>query len=189
MTARRASSDPVSKYLQTGERVVWRHQPAPRALFFNRLPVFVISLAFVGFVGWVVWQVFANSFADFPRQLGAWIVVPFAFALLGGAILIALLTFAWGSLRALLDSANTHYALTDRRLMIVSERGLIDYSGDYFAKTEPLGGAPGAQVLLFDWGPAGRRRRDSFRDRIAALPDSRQLDALIRQTLKPPADA
>lgn len=187
MTARRASSDPVSKYLQTGERVVWRHQPAPRALFFNRLPAFILILLFIAFAGWMLWQFVTATLADFSGPWGVWLVVPFVFLLFLGALLSSFLSFAWGALRNLLDSWNTHYALTDRRFMIVSERGLIEYGAELFAKMEPLGGKAGEHVLLLDWGPAGKHKREQFRERIAALPDSRKLEKLIRETLKPPA--
>lgn len=188
MTARRASSDPVSEFLQTGERVVWRHQPSSRALFFNRLPQLIIGLALLAFVGWVFARFFVDAFAGITSAPapGFWIAIPLAFVLLGGAILVAFLAFVWRSLRSLLDSADTHYALTAHRFMIVSARGLIDYGPEFFSKMEPLGGKDGAQVLLFDWGPSGKSRRDAFRDRIAALPNAKELEALIRQTLKPP---
>lgn len=189
MTARRSSADPVSAFLETGERIVWRHRPSPRTLFFNRAPQFVISLMLIGFLGWILWQFLRDALlgAASAQALGIWLVVPFAFLLFGVAIMVAFLSFGWHALGALLDSWSTHYALTDRRFMIVSDRGLIEYGPAYFANMAPLAGRTDAQVLLFDWGPVRKSRRDSFRNSIAALPDSKKLERLIRDTLKPPA--
>lgn len=184
MTARRASSDPISRHLETGERVVWRHQPTPRALFYNRLPSLVIILIMTAFIVWVSFNAISNASPNaMPTELTLWLIVPALFIVFALVLLYFYARFIWRHVGALIDSWHTHYALTDRRFMIVSKRGVIDYDASYFHKMEPLGGAPGAQVLAFDWGRLPRGRVN-YRDRIAGLPDSAKLERLIRDTLR-----
>lgn len=185
MTARRSSSDPVSHHLKTGERIVWRHQPDARALFYNRLPHFIVMLAFIAFGSWIAALFLSGAIGgNKAQQLDAWLIMPWAFALFAILLLVAFLRFGLASLGSLLDSWNTHYALTDQRFMVVSHRGLVEYDASHFRVTEARGGAVGRQVLLFDYGPSGKQKRDQFRDRIAALPDSHKLEQLIRSTLR-----
>jgi hypothetical protein len=185
MTARRSSSDPVSRYLATGERVVWRHQPAARTLFWNRLPTFIVVSLFVLFGSWITAHFLSGAIGGTRvQQADAWLIMPWAFVLFSVILLAAFLRFAWQHLAALLDSWSTHYALTDRRFMIVSRRGLIEYDASYFTKMEAVDGERGRQILRFDYGPFGKQRRDAFRDRITALPDAKKLEHLIRQTLR-----
>ncbi len=185
MSARRSTSDPVSSYLQTGERVVWRHQPTPRVLFYNRLPGALVAAAMSAFVMWIGWSV---AGAALPRgalvRLDFWTLFGFALPIFFAVLVLFTLIGLWGHAGALRDSWSTHYALTGRRFLVVSRRGVIEYDAPYFHKMEALDGAPGEQVLLFDWGLA-RRGREHFRARIAALPDAKKLERLIRETLKP----
>lgn len=184
MTARRSSSDPVSHYLKTGERIVWRHQPSPRALFFNRLPAFIIVAAMTCFVVAVGVSVVGAALGPSPAEMGAWLVVPAAAGLFFLVLLYFFLNALWSHFRGLLDSLSTIYALTDQRFLVVSSRGIIDYDASYFRIMDACSGEHGRQVLLFDYGPSGRRRRDTFRDRLAALPNAEQLEQLIRHTLR-----
>jgi hypothetical protein len=186
VTARRSSSDPVSRYLATGERVVWRHQPAARTLVRNRLPVVIVVWAMTAFVMVIGWNVVSSAMPEtFPVALEPWLVLP------AGALLFFLvLTFfflrtAWEHTSHLLDSWSTHYALTDRRFLVVSRRGLIEYDASYFRIIDARGGGPDAHVLLFDYGPSGKHKRDNFRDRVAGLPDAQKLKQLIQDTLRP----
>lgn len=179
-------SDPVSPYLEAGERIVWRHQPDSRTLFCNRLPNLVIVLPLAGFVAWACYQVVGNALPDrMPTEFSVWLIIPAGFVGFALYLLYWYAVFIRRSLGSLLDSSSTHYALTDRRFMIVSARGVIEYDASYFEKMEAGAGAPGAEILLFNWGPAGRRRRSFYRDRIAALPDAKALERLIRATLRP----
>ncbi|MGD9814601.1 MAG: hypothetical protein AB7Q23_14645 [Hyphomonadaceae bacterium] len=185
MTARRSTSDPVSHDLQTGERVVWRHQPAPRVLFYNRLPGALLALAMSAFVMWIGWSIAGAALPRAtPAHLDLWTLLGFVPAIFFAVLVLFFLIALWGHAAALHDSWSTHYALTGRRFVVVSRRGVIEYDAPYFWKMEALGGAPGEQVLLFDWGLA-RRGREYFRARIAALPDAKKLEHLIRATLKP----
>lgn len=185
MAARRSSSDPVSHHLAAGERIVWRHQPTPRTLFYNRLPSLVLVLIMAAFIVWASFNIASNALPNMmPTEFTPWLIVP---ALLIGFALVLIYfyaSFVWRHLGALIDSWSTHYVLTDRRFMIVSKRGVIDYDASYFRKMEPLGGAPGAQVLAFDWGRLPRGR-ENYRNRIAGLPDATKLERLIRETLRP----
>lgn len=184
MTARRSTSDPVSEFLKTGERVVWRHQPDPRTLLYNRLPATIVVLVFVVFGSWVAAHFFAGAAGgNAAQRRDDWAAMPWAFVLFSVILVAAFIRFAWVHVGSVLDSWSTHYALTNRRFMIVSRRGVIEYDATYFRKMEALGGAPGAQVLAFNWGrlPKGR---ENYRNRIAALPDSKKLEQLIRETLR-----
>ncbi len=185
MTARRSSSDPVSHYLNAGEHVVWRHQPSPRVLFFNRLPGLLIVLAMTSFIVVIGLNVIGSALGPDPIEAGSWLVLPAAAGIFFLVLLHFFLRFLWRHLGGLRDSWSTHYALTDRRFMVVSNRGLIEYDAAYFRIMDARGGAPGGQVLLFDYGPSGKQKRDNFRDRIAGLPNSQQLEQLIRDTLRP----
>jgi hypothetical protein len=183
VVAQRSSSDPVSRRLMTGERIVWRHQPDARTLFYNRLPGLVVTVLTATFVVWVCTRLIMRVMpAASPAELDVWIIIPASVVLLSLVVLSLLAHVVWGQVRALIDSDGTHYALTDRRLMVVSARGMIEYDVSYFHKMESVDGAPGRQVLLFDWR-RGRRGRYHFRDRIAGLPDAKQLERLIRDTL------
>jgi hypothetical protein len=184
MAARRSSSDPVSRHLASGERIVWRHQPSPRVLFYNRLPAAIIVLLMTTFVVVIGVNVVRTSIGPGPWEAGPWLILPAVPVAFFGFLLFFFLRFLWGSLRSLLDSWSTLYALTDRRFLVVSKRGLVAYGAPYFRIMQASGGAPGQQVLLFDYGPSGGRRRDTFRDRIAGLPDSQKLERLIRETLR-----
>jgi membrane protein implicated in regulation of membrane protease activity len=184
MTARRSSSDPVSHHLAAGERIVWRHQPTPRALFYNRLPSLVLVLIMTAFIAWVSFNIVSNTLPNaMPTEFTPWLIAPAFFIAFVLVLIYFYARFVWRHLGSLVDSWSTHYALTDRRFMIVSKRGVIDYGASYFRKMEPLGGAPGAQALAFDWGrlPKGR---ENYRDRIAGLPDAAKLERLIRETLR-----
>lgn len=184
MTARRSTSDPVSEFLKTGERVVWRHQPSPRVLFVNRLPATILVLLLVVFGSWITAHFFAGAWGgNAGQRLDAWAVMPWAFVLFSVILVVAFIRFAWVHVGSLLDSWSTHYALTDRRFMIVSKRGVIEYDASYFRKMEALGGETGTQVLAFDWR-VGRRRREYYHERIAGLPDAQELQRLIRETLR-----
>jgi hypothetical protein len=183
MIARRSTSDPVSPYLATGERVVWRHQPEPGILMRNRLPTVIIVLLMTAFLVVIGVNVVRSAMGPLPTQLDAWLILPAAAGLFFLVLLYFFLTAIWSHARFLLDSWSTHYALTDRRFLVVSNRGVVEYDASYFRKMEPLGGAPGAQVLAFDWGPS-RKRRENYRDRIAGLPDAAKLERLIRDTLR-----
>jgi hypothetical protein len=183
MTARRSSSDPVSQYLETGERIVWRHQPLPRALFYNRLPSVIIVLITTAGLMLIAWNVIGNTIGPGPFALQRWLILPAGVALFFCVLLYFFFSALWNHSRHLLDSWNTHYALTDRRFIVVSGRGMIDYDASYFRKMAPRGGEHGTQVLAFDWR-AGRKGREDYRDRIAALPDAQKLERLIRDTLR-----
>jgi hypothetical protein len=183
MTARRSSSDPISRYLETGERTVWRHQPEARALFYNRLPsVIIVLLTTAGLVA-IGWNVVGNALSPGPYALSAWMILPAGVALFFAVLLYFFLGTLWNHTRHLLDSWNTHYALTDRRFIVVSGRGIVDYDASYFRKMEPVSGKHGKQLLMFDWG-VGRKRREYYRERIAGLPDAAKLERLIRDTLR-----
>ena len=186
MTARRSSSDAISHYLKTGERVVWRHQPASKTLFYNRLPTLIIVLVMTAGLIAIGSNVVASALpGPGPVALDAWLILPAGALLFFLVLLYFFLGAAWNHFRFLLDSWSTHYALTDQRFLIVSSRGVIEYDAPDFHVMEARGGAPGGQVLLFDYGPSGKHKRDNFRDRIAGLPDSKQLEQLIRDTLRP----
>jgi hypothetical protein len=183
VVARRSSSDPVSHYLATGEHVVWRHQPSARALVFNRLPTVIIVVLMTAFL--VV--IGLNSLGDLfigPFEPSPWLIFPAGAALFFLVLLYFFLNTLWNHTRHLLDSWDTHYALTDRRLIVVCGRGIIEYDASYFHKMEPLDGEHGKQTLLFDWGP-GSKGREYYRERIAGLPDAQKLERLIRDTLRP----
>ncbi len=185
MTARRSTSDPVSPYLETGERVVWRHRPDGRALFYNRLPALVIVLLIMAFVGGVATMIISNALPDqMPTEFSMWFIVPAIFIGFVLFILYFFVRFIWNELANLFASWSTLYALTDRRFMIVSQRGVIDYDASYFRKMDPVAGEPGKHVLLFDWGPSGKSQTDTYRARIACLPDAQKLERLIRDTLR-----
>jgi hypothetical protein len=183
MTARRSSSDPVSRHLKTGERIVWRHRPDGRTLFFNRLPSFVIAVAMTAFVLVIGVNVVSTAIGPDPITLSAWLVLPAA----AGLFFLALLSVFAKALRNyfshLTDSWTTHYALTDQRFIIASAHGPLEYDASYFRITQALGGKTGAQILLFDYGPSGKSGRNGFRNRIAGLPDSTKLKHLIQDTL------
>lgn len=183
MTARRSSSDPVSLYLKTGERIVWRHQPSVRALVFNRLPTVIIIVLLTAFLAVIAFNVIGNTLVG-GFELAPWLILPAAVALFFAVLFYFFLSTLWNHTRYLLDSWDTHYGLTDRRFIIVSGRGITEYDASYFKIMEPLGGETGTQVLAFDWR-IGRRGRKHFHDRIAALPDSAKLAQLIRATLDP----
>lgn len=184
MVARRSSSDPVSHYLVTGETIVWRHQPPARTLFYNRLPLVIIVLAMTAFVLVIAANVVGSALGPPPYEPSAWLILPAGAALFFCLLLYAFAGAAWNHIRFLTDSWSTHYALTDRRFVIVSNRGVINYDASFFRKMEALGGASGEHILLFDWGPAGKRKTDHYRDRIAGLPDASKLERLIRDTLR-----
>lgn len=173
----------MSHYLATGERVVWRHQPDARALFYNRLPTVIIVLLMIAFLLVIGFNVFGNSIA-WPPALNVWLIPTAAMALFFAVLLYFFLSTLWNHTRHLLDSWDTHCALTDKRLLVVSGRGVIEYDASYFAQMEPIAGEHGKQVLMFDWG-VGHRGREYYRDRIAALPDAQKLERLIRETLRP----
>lgn len=183
MTARRSSSDPISQYLATGERIVWRHRPEARALFYNRLPSVIIILLMTIGVAAIGWTVVGNALGPGPYALDAWLILPAGAALFFAVLLFVFLSTLWDHTRQLLDSWDTHYALTDRRFLIVSGRGIVDYDASYFRKMEAGGGESGRQVLAFDWR-LGNKRRPNYRNRIAALPDAAKLERLIRDTLR-----
>jgi hypothetical protein len=181
MTARRSSSDPVLRYLATGERIVWRHQPSSRALFYNRLPTVIIVLAMTAALV-VIGANVVGSLSG-PLDLGAWLILLAGAGLFFLVLLYFFLRTLWNHTRHLLDSCDTHYALTNRRFIVASGRGVIEYDAPYFRKMEALDGVQGKQMLMFDWG-VGSRGREYYRDRIAGLPDSQKLERLIRETLR-----
>ncbi|MEZ6023747.1 MAG: hypothetical protein R3C16_10135 [Hyphomonadaceae bacterium] len=186
MTARRSTSDPVSEFLDPDERVVWRYQPASRALFRARLPPLLLMLAITAFVGWVATRIIRQSLpAEMPTEFSLWFIVPAAFIGMALFVLFLIARLAWESLQKLIDSWSTHYALTDRRFMVVCNRGLIAFDASFFQQMEILSGAEGEQMLLFDYGPSGRRRLNTYRERIAGLSDAAALEQLIRKTLRP----
>jgi hypothetical protein len=183
MTARRSSSDPVSHYLERGERVVWRHQPSARALFYNRLPPVIIVAAMTAFLVTVGVNVAGTSMPPLPIQPDAWLIFPAGVALFFLVLLYFFLSTLWNQTRHLLDSWDTHYALTDRRFIVVSGRGIFDYDASYFRKMASVSREHGKQLLMFDWG-VGSKGRQCYRDRIAGLPDAAKLERLIRDTLR-----
>lgn len=183
MTARRSSSDPVSHHLASGEHIVWRHQPTARALMFNRLPALIVVLAIAAFVVVIGVNVVGAAIGPLPVEPDTWLILPAGATLFFLVLLYFFATAAWSHVGLLLDSWSTHYALTDRRFMVVSPRGVMAYDASYFHKMESLGGGPGAQVLTFDWG-LGRKGREYYRARLAGLPDAKKLERLIRATLR-----
>ncbi len=183
MTARRSTSDPVSHHLQRGERIVWRHQPAGRALFYNRLPALILVAAITAFFVTIALNVIGASLPALPLQPDTWLILPAGVTLFFLVLLFFFLSTFWNHLRALLDSWDTHYALTGRRFIVVSGRRVYHYDASYFRKMEPLGGEHGKQLLMFDWG-VGRKNRAYYRDRLAGLPDAQKLERLIRETLR-----
>lgn len=183
MTARRSSSDPVSRHLETGERIVWRHQPEPRALFYNRLPTVIILVLMAAFVAVIGANVAGSAMSGEPLEMSAWLILPAGVGLFFLVLLYVFLSTLWNHTRHLLDSWSTHYALTDHRFLVVSGRGVIAYGAPYFHKMESVSGEPGKHVLLFDWG-VGSKGREYYRDRIAGLPDAAKLERLIRETLR-----
>lgn len=183
MTAQRSTYDPVSHYLETGERVVWRHQPQARVLFYNRLPTVIIVTIMTAFLIAVGVNTVAGALSGPPVAPGAWLILPAGMGAFFLVLLYFFLTTLWNHTRHMLDSWSTHYALTDRRLLVVSKRGVIDYDASYFHQMAPLDGAHGAQILMFDWG-VGSKGREYYRDRIAGLPDAKKLERLIRDTLR-----
>ncbi|QGZ93273.1 hypothetical protein DSM104635_00082 [Terricaulis silvestris] len=139
--------------------------------------------AFVIVIGWnVVSSAIPESF---PVALDPWLALPAGALLFSLVLSFFFLRAAWEHTSALLDSWSTHYALTDRRFIIVSRRGLIDYDASYFHVMDARGGGSDAHVLLFDYGPSGKHKRDNFRGRIAGLPDAQKLKQLIQDTLRP----
>lgn len=183
MTARRSTSDPVSHYLETSERVVWRHQPAGRVLFYNRLPSVILIAAITAFLITVAVNVIGTSLPPLPLQPDTWLVLPAAVTLFFAVLLYFFLSTFWNHLRSLLDSWDTHYALTNRRFIVVAGRRAFKYDASYFSKMAPVGGKHGEQVLAFDWR-IGHRRRYYHHDRLAGLPDAEKLERLIRETLR-----
>lgn len=146
----------------------------------NRLPTVIIVLLMTAFVVGIGVSILSN-FVE-PFETGSWFIFPAAIALFFVVLLYFFLSTLWSHTRYFFDSWSTHYALTDRRFVVVSGRGVIEYDASYFRSMEALGGEPGRQVLMFDWG-VGHKGREYHRDRIAALPDSQKLERLIRETL------
>lgn len=172
----------MSHYLDTGERIVWRHHPAARALMFNRLPVVIIVFAMTVFIVVIGFNVIGSTVGGATIEPSPWLILPAGVAAFFLVLLYFFITALWSHTSFFLDSWSTYYALTDRRFLVVSRRGVIEYDASYFRKMEPLGGERGTQVLMFDWG-VGSKGREYYRDRIAGLPDAQKLEHVIRDTL------
>jgi hypothetical protein len=120
MVARRSSSDPVSRFLAIGERIVWRHEPEPRALVYSRLPTVIIVAAMTAFLVVIGANVVGASIPALPVEPSAWLILPAGAVLFFLVLLYVFLSTFWNHLRSLLESWDTHYVLTDRRFMVVS---------------------------------------------------------------------
>lgn len=173
----------MSAHLETGERIVWRHQPDARTLLHNRLPTVIIVTLMTAFIVGVGVSTLGTTIRGAPLEPGPPLIATAAIALFFLVLLYFFLSMLWNHARYLLDGWSTHYALTDRRFLVVSRRGLTAYDASFFHKMDALGGEPGKQVLMIDWG-VGSRGREYFRDRIAGLPDAAKLERLIRDTLR-----
>lgn len=183
VNARRSTYDPEAPYLGPGERVVWRHAPPPAALAANRAPELILILAFTGALVWIGAGLVRTA-APVALPHGA-----MAMALTAGEVIFWLVIFyffgrtAWRAFGTFRDSWSTSYALTGKRLLVISRRGVLEYDSSCFHRTEAV---RRDSILMFDWGDiGGKARREGFRARIAGLDSADKLAKLIRETLRP----
>jgi hypothetical protein len=159
--------------LTPGETLLWSEGAPWQPLVAWSTTVIVISILVVCLTLWIRFRVLPSQPPlTFPMSwlsgligivwIGVWFVAGFANAL------------------ALTEAGSTAYAVTDRRVMIVTPSFSTDYGAGAFAEYAIDGG-----TLFFDWGTEGRRTR--FRAEMHDLEDPESVAALITEHIAPNA--
>jgi hypothetical protein len=161
--------DPFAAHLAAGERIVWRQSPAPLTLLRHKLAA-LPAIAFFS-LGAIL-----PGIAGLGLDGGGVQPVTLAFAAVFGAITVAL--FA-AFVTDIVDGWRTHYALTDRRLIVATRGRVESHDARAFDRMERIG-----DTLRFAWGPSGRRSA-AFQHHLAGLADAARAEALIVATLRP----
>lgn len=176
----RTAADPVLSHLAPHEHVIWSQQaPRDRLVRAGVVPVMFL-VVWCGFIGFVL--------TDFARMALAAVrhgIDFFSVILIAGVIVLAVVgqfgvRELWSRAHGLVHSGDTHYALTDRRLVIASPRGVVAYGHADVARLKVEG-----RDILFDWGRVGRRQRrnEGFRAALLDVADAARVAALITKTL------
>ena len=176
-----AQRDRVAQSLAPDERIVWRQKAAAEQLAFGKSIPLVFALLWSSF-SWGIagLTVYAHWFApetDVNAAAAPWpvLVITGLFSLIGFA-------FVWATATDFIASWSTHYALTDRRLMIVSRFATESFYCDAFGSSCVTGG-PLVGAVAFAWGPVGRRGV-GYTSTLVGVRDPHRVVALIRQTLR-----
>ncbi len=144
----------ITTLLESGERLVWHGRPNVERLVGRKLGGIFVAGAGVGLMLLWAWYALAGGSA-----IGIFVALMFvAFA----AIL------AQGKFRDVIDARTTRYAVTDRRALIVSGRGMKTrrvFAPDEIGPLEVRNDVGGAADLMFRHTNKirqfGRRRTDS----------------------------
>jgi hypothetical protein len=172
--------DPVLAALAPGERVVWRQQ-APAERLARKL-VFPIGFLIVwcGFLGYFLVTFAADAFTGLRTEgVNGFTLFSVAGAIFLAAIIQVGARALWSRARDYMHRDATHYALTDRRLLIASPRGAVVYGHADVARSEARD-----RDILFDWGTSGGRyRSEGFRAELLDIADAARVLALIKNTL------
>lgn len=174
--------DPFAAQLGAGERILWRQTAPPLRLAASKLPGLGFALVWAGFSWtWTFLALSAIGPALFDGGANALDGAAILFVLIGGLFSIVGIVMMWGVIADLIDSWRTHYALTNKRLLIISGGRVTTYQGDAFDQIERTRDG----TIRFAWGPTSRRHA-GFTATLIGVADPVHLEDLIRTHFGPP---
>ena len=181
--------------LDSGERLLWSGAPSPGGVALGALPAALFGIPFAGFAVFWIWTAYSAS-----RHVSH-AITPFAFfPLFGIPFLLVGLAIITSPLWAWLTALNTVYAVTDKRVMIITGlmmRTVQSYGPADIGDLTHVERADGRGSLIFGAGAwnvgtvGGYARVGSVnrlnRITLVGIPNVREVEHLIRENLMPKA--
>ncbi len=126
------SDDPIADELAPGERVLWRQRAKPGPLARSRLPAVFFMLVWAGFAwSWTSIVVFGMGALLFAQGLTLPVLLfPLVFLSVGALFSWIGAVNLWARICDLRDAWKTHYAVTNRRLIVASPDWVTSYEAD-----------------------------------------------------------
>ncbi len=179
----------ATRQLDPGERLLWSGMPGAGRMAMSALPAALFGLPFTGFAAFWIAMAFAGT-SRMPRTAGPWALFP----LFGVPFLLVGLGILTAPLWAVLAAGRTVYAVTDRRVLIITGWPMVAVQSFLPADIHDLmrvEGADGRGSLMFasrSWAGNNGVTRTS-RIGFVGVADVRSVEELIRDHLQQKAAA
>jgi hypothetical protein len=169
--------------LSPGEPLVWAGRPSPGAMARASLPILIFAIPWTAFA--IFWVVMASGITTGATNRGFFILFP----LFGLPFVLVGLAMTSAPYWAYRKAQNTIYAITDRRLMIITEgrsKTVQSYDADEIGEITRRERADGSGDLIFARTADAHTDTDGYsrsRTQVGFLgvPDVRTVERYVRE--------
>ncbi len=178
--------DPIARELAPDEQIIWRESPPPRALTRSRIYVILGLLIFftpsaavaIGSALAAVRRQWTMAAIEEESGLILALGISSLFAILLGYVLVL-------AIRELFEKTGPHYALTNRRLIVVARNSVTSHGPNAFAELSNNEETNERGTISFTSGPLyGWEDDPTYSDELLGVAKPAEIERLIRQTFR-----